>query len=79
MAIRKTTTLGGGCVARNNLRSDLMTKLPDEVLTARIAPALKKQLKGVASKEHRTLSNLVEVLLTTAIARYLGDQKDGAQ
>jgi hypothetical protein len=45
-----------------------MTKKPDEVLTVRIAPKLKQELKRLASEDQRTISNLVEVLLTQAVA-----------
>jgi hypothetical protein len=45
-----------------------MTKKPDEILTVRIAPKLKQQLKVLASEDQRTVSNLVEVLLTQAVA-----------
>lgn len=44
-----------------------MTKLPDEVLTVRVAPSLKRQLKRLAAADQRTLSNLVELLLTQAL------------
>lgn len=44
-----------------------MTKLPDEVLTVRVPPQLKKQLKRLAGEDQRTLSNLVEVLLGQAL------------
>lgn len=45
-----------------------MAKLPDEVLTVRVPPQLKRQLKRLASDDQRTISNLVEVLLTQALA-----------
>lgn len=45
-----------------------MAKLPDEVLAVRIPPQLKRQLKRLASEDQRTISNLVEVLLTQALA-----------
>lgn len=45
-----------------------MTKLPDEVLTVRVPPELKKRLKRLAGEDQRTISNLVEVLLTQALA-----------
>jgi len=44
-----------------------MTKQPDEVLAVRIPPALKRELKKLAGQDNRTLSNLVEVLLSQAL------------
>jgi predicted transcriptional regulator len=44
-----------------------MTKPPDEVLTVRVPPQLKRQLKRLAGEDQRTISNLVEVLLTQAL------------
>lgn len=39
----------------------------NEVLTVRVPPHLKRQLKRLASEDQRTLSNLVEVLLSQAL------------
>jgi predicted transcriptional regulator len=44
-----------------------MAKLPDEVLTVRVPPALKRDLKRLAGQDKRTISNLVEVLLSQAL------------
>ncbi len=42
-------------------------KQPDEVLAVRVPPALKRELKKLAGQDNRTLSNLVEVLLSKAL------------
>jgi predicted transcriptional regulator len=44
-----------------------MSKLPDEVLAVRVPPSLKRQVKKLADTERRTMSNLVEVLLSEAL------------
>lgn len=39
----------------------------DVVLTVRVPPALKRDLKRLAVEDKRTLSNLVELLLSEAL------------
>jgi len=44
-----------------------VAKQPDEVLAVRVPPSLKRELKKLAGQDNRTLSNLVEVLLSQAL------------
>jgi hypothetical protein len=42
-------------------------KKPDEVLAVRVPPHLKEAIRVLAEKESRSMSNLVEILLTDAL------------
>jgi hypothetical protein len=47
----------------------MVAKKPaDEVLAVRVPPALKRELRELAQADNRSLSNLVEILLSQALA-----------
>lgn len=48
-----------------------MKSQADVVLAVRIPPALKRQLRRLADEDKRSLSNLVDYLLSLSLPQYL--------
>jgi hypothetical protein len=47
----------------NNLRCELMTTITPTTLSLRIDPMIKEGLRLLAEKEHRSFTNMMEVMI----------------